>query len=237
MTIKTKCRCKTMPTPPRNGMVVVPQVITRSSKLSPRPSYASWSSRLSWSGLWSSSNCCRRVMGQRACSSARMATPSMEPIRQNAFTVRITSMPIMVILVVIYQKLQPVFTVSFIKSSFILLGVTPRVSVNNKPHQSLKIEQTRQNPPKTYLTYLPWYQLFCNDEMWNCELWMPCLSWNNEEFLQKAENIYICGRNGSGGGGVRNNGHLQKSCTIAFNFKLNYTTNWNFDDGDDDDDD
>ena len=87
MTIETKFRCKTMPTPPRNGMVVVPQVITRPSKLSPRPSYASWSSRLSWSGLWSSSNRCRRVMGQRACSSARMATPSLEPIWQNVFMV------------------------------------------------------------------------------------------------------------------------------------------------------
>ena len=64
--------------------------------------------------------------------------------------------------------------------------------------------------------------------------------------MQKAENIYICGRSGSGGGGVRNNGHLQKSFTIAFNFKLNYPANCNvvadYDDDDgnakcDDDDD
>ena len=60
-------------------------------------------------------------------------------------------------------------------------------------------------------------------------------------------NIYICSRKGrSGWGAGGNNGHLQKSFTIAFNFKLNYPANCNvvadYDDDDgnakcDDDDD
>ena len=92
-------RCKTMPTPPRNGMVVVPQVISHHH-------YHDYRDLDGFSQHHRDQHHhFRQVMERWGCSSARMATPSMEPIRQNAFTVRITSMPIMVILVVIYQTL------------------------------------------------------------------------------------------------------------------------------------
>ena len=99
MTVMILIRCKTMPTPPRNGMVVVPQVISHHH-------YHDYRDLDGFSQYHRGQHHhFRQVMERWGCSSARMATPSMEPIRQNAFTVRITSMPIMVILVVIYQTL------------------------------------------------------------------------------------------------------------------------------------